>query len=228
MRGYLVRPAKAAVSCRPSLVDARKSRPEPAHRRHRAPAGARQLRGVCARCAVPARRLSRATRTRRASSSQARSAKTREDFVARRAWLRQASERNRQGRRRRLLLRRRHRQHARDTRARSRRRRRVLRRRARLSRTCRNQAALLIQSARGRRAHQRELAGVRSGAEGGQGAATRRPLPGHAARIQQRHDAALRRDGRQARVGADPAFFNKQLRADAQSYCRFLAVGMLD
>ena len=64
-------------------------------------------------------------------------------------------------------------------------------------------AALLIQSRRGGRADQRELAGLRDGAEGGQRALRAPRLSRHAARLQQRHDAAVRRRGRQARVGAN-------------------------
>ena len=63
---------------------------------------------------------------------------------------------------------------------------------------------------RGRRAHQRQLAGLRSGAEGGQRALRALPLSGHAARLQQRHDAALRRRGGQAGVGADGRFLQRQ------------------
>ena len=56
---------------------------------------------------------------------------------------------------------------------------------------------------RGRRAHQRQLAGLRDGAQGRQRALRASRLSRHAARVQQRHDAALRRGGGEARVGAD-------------------------
>jgi carboxymethylenebutenolidase len=56
---------------------------------------------------------------------------------------------------------------------------------------------------RDRSAHQRQLAGLREGAAGGQREVRAAPLSGDAARLQQRHDAALRRGGRQAGVGAD-------------------------
>ena len=49
---------------------AREPRAESAYRGHRAPPRARQLHGLRARRAVPARRLSRATKTRRASCSR--------------------------------------------------------------------------------------------------------------------------------------------------------------
>ena len=67
MRGYLVRPAKAAGKLPGGAGHSREPRPEPAHRGHRAPPGARQLRRLRARRAVPARRLSRATKTRPAT-----------------------------------------------------------------------------------------------------------------------------------------------------------------
>ena len=53
------------------------------------------------------------------------------------------------------------------------------------------------------REDQRRLAGVRSGAQGQQGEVCRLHLSRHTARLQQRHDAALRREGRQARLAAD-------------------------
>ena len=56
---------------------------------------------------------------------------------------------------------------------------------------------------RGGRTHQRELAGVRDGAQGGQREVRALRLPRHAARVQQRHHAALRRSGGEAGVGAD-------------------------
>ena len=59
MRGYLVRPAKAAGKLPGVLVDPREPRAQPAHRGHRAAPRARQLHGLRARRAVPARRLSR-------------------------------------------------------------------------------------------------------------------------------------------------------------------------
>ena len=53
------------------------------------------------------------------------------------------------------------------------------------------------------REDQRRLAGVRGRVESQQGDVCRLHLSRHAARLQQRHDAALRREGRQARVAAD-------------------------
>ena len=55
---------------------------------------------------------------------------------------------------------------------------------------------------RNRRAHQRELAGVRDGAEGGQRPLRAPPLSRHAARLQQRHDAALRAPTRPSSRGS--------------------------
>ena len=64
-------------------------------------------------------------------------------------------------------------------------------------------AALLIQSAEIDERINAELAGVRNGAEGGQRALRAPPLSRHAARVQQRHHAALRRRRGQAGVGAN-------------------------
>ena len=63
-------------------------------------------------------------------------------------------------------------------------------------------AAMLIHYAGSRRADQRGLAGLRGSAQGQQGALRGLHLPGRAARLQQRHDAALRRGGGQARLDA--------------------------
>ena len=52
------------------------------------------------------------------------------------------------------------------------------------------------------RAHQRHLAGLRRGPQGRGGALRRVPLSGNAARLQQRHDPALRRQRRQAGLAA--------------------------
>ena len=57
MRGYLAQPAKAAGKLPAVLVIHENRGLEPAHRGHRPPAGARQLRRVRAGRAVPARRL---------------------------------------------------------------------------------------------------------------------------------------------------------------------------
>ena len=82
------------------------------------------------------------------------------------------------------------------------RRRAVLRQRAERRGRAEDQGCARDSVGRGRRTDQRELAGVRSGAQGGQRALRASPLPGHAARLQQRHDAAFRRRRGQARVGA--------------------------
>jgi hypothetical protein len=55
---------------------------------------------------------------------------------------------------------------------------------------------------RNRSAHQRELAGLRTGLEGGQRQVRAVPVPRHPARLQQRHHAALRRGGGEAGLGA--------------------------
>ena len=62
---------------------------------------------------------------------------------------------------------------------------------------------------RERRAGECQLAAVRGGAEGGRREAHGALLPGHAARVSQRYDAALRRGGRQARLGADRGAFQQ-------------------
>ena len=127
VRGYL-RASPAAAGAGRRLADGarrpREPRPEPAHRGHRAPPRGRQLHRLRARRAVPARRLSRATRTRRAScsagSTRRRPART---CSPRRRYLKTRAGRQRQGRRGRLLLGRRHGQLPRHPGARSRRRR---------------------------------------------------------------------------------------------------------
>ena len=115
----------------------REPRAEPAHRGHRPPAGARQLRGVRAGCAVPARRLSGRRRQGPRGLPQARSG---EDARGLRhgSRLAQGAARNqRQDRRRRLLLRRRHGQLPGHARARARGRRARSTAARRTSRTCR-------------------------------------------------------------------------------------------
>ena len=114
-----------------------------------------------------------------------------------------AARNQRQGRRRRLLLRRRHGQLPGHARARPRGRRRVLRQRTEPRGRAEDQGRAGDPVRRSGRAHQRELAGLRGGAEGGQRALRAPPLSRHAARLQQRHDAALRRRRGQARVGAN-------------------------
>ena len=62
-------------------------------------------------------------------------------------------------------------------------------------------APLLVQLAGDRRAHQRGLARLRSRPEGGGREVRDAPVPRHAARLQQRHHAALRRGAAQAGLG---------------------------
>ena len=87
-KGYLVRPANATGKLPAILVDPRESRAQPAHRRHRAPPGARQLHDLRARRPGRARRLPRRRgQGARASFPQLDAAKTREDMVAATTWL---------------------------------------------------------------------------------------------------------------------------------------------
>ena len=71
-------------------------------------------------------------------------------------------------------------------------------------------ATLVIQSAEVDERINASWPAYRSGVEGGQRALRALPLPGHAARLQQRHDAALRRHGGQARMGADGRSLQRQ------------------
>ena len=79
----------------------------------------------------------------------------------------------------------------------------VLRRRRAARRRAEDQGGAAAAVRRDRRARERRLAALRSGAEGGEGPVRGAHLPRHAARVQQRHHAALRREERQAGVGAD-------------------------
>ena len=83
------------------------------------------------------------------------------------------------------------------------RRRPVLRQLAQCRRRAEDQSGARDPVRRSGRTHQRILAGVRNGTEGSQRALRTLPLPRHAARLQQRHDAAIRCGGSQARLGAD-------------------------
>ena len=103
-------------------------------------------------------------------------AKTREDFVDGNRLAQGPARNQRQGRRRRLLLRRRHGQLPGDAPARPRGRRGVLRQLTERRGRAQDQGRARDSVRRDGRAHQRELAGVRGGAEGGQRALRAPPL----------------------------------------------------
>ena len=146
----------------------------------------------------------RATRTRRATLfAKLDQAKTREDFVAAADLRAQRRRRQRQARRGRLLLRRRHGQLPRHAPARTRA--PACRSTAApppLDQVGRDQGRAADRLCRQRRAHQRGLAGLRGRAEGRRREVRGLHLPRHAARLQQRHHAALRRRPRHSRPGA--------------------------
>ena len=177
---------------------ARESRPQSAHRGHRAALRARQLHGVRARRAHLGRRLSRATTARGGELfGKVDGAKKTEDFVAAALWLKARARLHRQDRRHRFLLRRRHRQHAgRPARGRSGGRRAVLRRRSARRGRPEDQGRDSRPSRRARHAAGRGVAGVRHGAEGRQRAARRPHLSGRRPRLQQRRDARTLQQGR--------------------------------
>ena len=94
MRGYLAQPAKAAGKL-PAVLVIHENRGLNPHIEDIArPARPRQLRGVRARRAVPARRVSGRRGQGPRRLSEARSAKTREDFVAAAEWLKARPETN--------------------------------------------------------------------------------------------------------------------------------------
>ena len=123
-----------------------------------------------------------------------------------------AARDQRQGRRGRLLLRRRHGQLPGDARARSGGRRRVLRQRAEPRGRAEDQGRAADSVGRSGRAHQRELAGVRGGAEGGQRALRAPPV----SRTQHgfNNDTTPRFDAAAAKLAWERtlAHFNKHLR----------------
>ena len=113
-------PGAAGQGCRQAAGgtrDSRESRPQPAHRGHRPPARARQLRGLRAGRALSARRLSRRRGQGARGFPEARSSKDARR-LHRRPRLAQGTARNqRQDRRGRILLRRRDGQLPRHSRA---------------------------------------------------------------------------------------------------------------
>ena len=89
IKAYVCRPANAAGQAARRPRGPREPRPQSAHRRHRAPPGARQLHGGRARRADAARRLPRRRRQgARAEFQKLDQPKTREDFIAATHYLR--------------------------------------------------------------------------------------------------------------------------------------------
>ncbi len=190
MRGYLVRPATATAEAARRARRAREPRPQPAHRGHRAAPGARQLRRLRARRAAAARRLSGRRGQGARGVRQARSGQDARGLRRRRRLPEGAAR----------VHRARSASWASATAAASptcwRPGCRTSRRRCPSTATSRRptrspkiKAPLLIHYAENDERDQRGLAGVRGRAEGEQRARTRCTVPGHAARLQQRHDA---------------------------------------
>ena len=113
IKAYVCRPANATGKLPGDCRDPREPRPQPAHRRHRAAPGARQLHGDRARCPDAARRLSRRRREGARVVPEARSAQGARRLHCLRQLHPHAARLHRQDRRGRLLLRRRRGQHAR-------------------------------------------------------------------------------------------------------------------